>query len=118
MMIDEKEMAALKVAAEKYPDVKKLLEFYLTTKKDGVEMIRASLNARLIKLNEEVSKDEADFDNALDKIKKISMTLKKLPKKIVEEPKAGTKKDASKKGDDSSGATVFETEADGNRKGE
>ncbi len=52
---------------------------------DGVSAIRATLNAELLKLNDDLTKSDTNFDFTLDRINEISRTLKKLPKE--EKPK-------------------------------
>ncbi len=57
----------------------------MTKQIDGVSAIRTTLNAELLKLNDDLTKENCNFDFTLDRINEISRTLKKLPKE--EKPK-------------------------------
>ena len=52
---------------------------------DAVKAIRATLNTELLKLNDDLTKADTNFDFTLDRINEIARTLKKLPKE--EKPK-------------------------------
>lgn len=54
---------------------------------DGVKAIRATLNAKLLKLNADLTNSKCNYDFTLDRINEIAKTLKKLPKEEKAEKK-------------------------------
>lgn len=97
----QEEIDHIKSLAEKDPVIKKLWEFYSGTTMDGVKAVRATLNAKLLQLNDDLAKPDTNYDFALDQINEIARTLKKLPKdkEEVEKPSIVDKaKEEIKKG--------------------
>lgn len=78
---------------------------------DGVEAVRAKLNADLLKLSEELSKPGLDYEFTLTRISDIAKTLKRLPKKEAPEEKKLSKKKAEAEENKS----IFDIEADSKR---
>lgn len=109
-MLAESDIHYLKHLGEKDPLVQKLLDFYCGTTMDGVKAIRVTLNTQLLKLNQELTKPDTNYDVALDQICEVAKTLKKLPKdEVTEEKKSPKEKITGKK------KSVFDNEADKKR---
>jgi hypothetical protein len=78
---------------------------------DGVEAVRAKLNADLLKLSEDLSKPGLDYEFTLTRISDIAKTLKRLPKEEVpKEKKLNTKKEEAEEN-----KSIFDKEADSKR---
>jgi len=92
------------------PAVTKLLAWYEDSLTDGVVAIKITLNNYLLKLNEEMSEKQTDYNVILETMENICKVLKLLPKEILIEK--NKQSSVSSKGKRKS---IFDGEADRNR---
>lgn len=79
-MFTDEQLSGLTELGKINPDVKTLLDFYTDAQKDGVRIIRLSLNSELIELSKALADKNENHDLIYDKIMEASKVLKRLPK--------------------------------------
>ena len=79
-MLTDAQLQSLTETAKTSPDIKMLLDFYLDAQKDGVEIVRLSLNSELLALSKKLENKSEDHYWVYEKIMETSKVLKRLPK--------------------------------------
>lgn len=79
-MLTEEEIEEVEKIGKKSEAVKKLLDFYVSSNKDGLEALRISLNKKLIEVSQTISDANVDDndDKTFERIDKIVASLKKI----------------------------------------